>query len=97
MKIFELDEVNCEDRYATVSIRGDLLGTVAKCLRNCDEMRAKSNAARELGDALALAGDMIFRSVPVAANLYAADVVVEHDGTVHDHLADQDEQRINVA
>ena len=86
MRKFEIDEVNCPESFVTVSIRGDLIGTVAKCLRNCSEQRAHCNAARNLGEQLARAGDMIYRQIPAMDHLDIADVVVDHEGLEHDNV-----------
>lgn len=89
MKKYEVDEVNCEESFVTVSIRGDMLATVAKCLINCDEAWKDCNAAYWLGTKLRRAGDMIYQAIRVDRRI--AEVVVEHDGTVHDNFQSGDE------
>lgn len=90
MKKHEIDEVNCQESFVTLSIRGDMIGTVAKCLMNCSDHRSHCSAARWLGEKLARIGDMIYGETPVYTKI--GDVVVDHAGVVYDNFENRGDE-----
>lgn len=80
MDKYELEEVNCERSFVTVTIRGDIVASVANALMACHDGHRHANAIRCLGSDLKRSGDMIYGAVDPAMNLDVAHVVVTDQG-----------------
>lgn len=81
MRKFEIDEIHCPDRFVTFSLRGDVIGSVAKSLRKEGSPDSPS-ILYMLGRYLYIAGNLIYGKEVHQDYSKLADLIVLQDSTI---------------